>query len=155
MKINLKWWVALLFIGLSGIACADVCRVMGYHEGNTYDGPTFCGQGQEAGITVNGTLTSTGTSFTDSVLVHGYVTSTDTHYLSGVSIASNSIVFSDTTSPVIEMLENGTEPQIIYLKKSSTIDSVVFDRANANNKVCLTDGSTVSKVTGGQVVENC
>ena len=142
-------------MGLATYANADVCNVIGFHRGNEYNGPTTCGQGTENGINVNGPLMTTGTSFTGPVQVKGPVKATDTRFSSGISIASNTITFASTSSPNVEMKKTGDEYQVVYLTQGSAVTNVIFDNANSKNKVCLSGGASVAKVSGGQMVNNC
>ena len=135
----------------SSMAFADHCVVIGYQNGNQFDGPTFCGNGQEEGIDVNGVLVSSGTEFTGDVSVMGPINATNSIY-QNVAVSTTQAYFVSTKVDNMEVLKNQSSSQSIYLSNGTAVASITFDNGNG---VVYTDAtSTVGKVTGGKVVSS-
>lgn len=147
-KVILSLAITAALSATSVIALADNCHVAGWKQGNTYDGPTVCNSGSEGGITVNGTLTSKGTSFTGLVTVNGPVDATDTKFSGGASIASNTVAFNSSQATTVTMRENGDQARVVNLNSGSNVNTVDFVGKPAG-VVKLSGGSTVDKVING------
>ena len=131
---------------------ADNCFVVGYHNPNTnvYDGPTFCGNGAEQGIDVNGVLTSSGTAFTGDVTVMGPLQATNSEY-QNISIATDQAHLVSTKVDNIDVLVNqGSPQQSVYLNNGTSVSSITFDQGTGLVYVDAT--SSVGQVTGGTVI---